>query len=363
MKIWQTELPPVTGNYYIEEYLTPSSMFFDIETTGFSAAHSQVYMIGYAAKIDGEICITQLFAETPSEEPQILTAFLEALSPYSTLVSFNGIGFDVPFLKGRYAHYKMPEALDSLQHFDIYRQISRLKHILKLQSLKQKSLESFLGISRDDKYSGGDLIPIYLEYSKHPSQDACALLKLHNFEDMAGMAAMLSLLSYSRLFEGHFQISSLKTQKWETYEGQEGRELILSLETDAPLPKHFSCKKGELYATGLGHQVKLRIQPYIGELKYFYPNYKDYYYLPTEDMAIHKSVASYVDKDYRTQATAATCYCKKSGCFLPQYQALFSPSLKREHQDKVSYFKLTEDFKTSREKLKTYAMHLLEYLL
>ena len=47
-------------------------MFFDIETTGFSAAHSQVYMIGYATKKNGNIGITQLFAETPSEEPEIL---------------------------------------------------------------------------------------------------------------------------------------------------------------------------------------------------------------------------------------------------------------------------------------------------
>ncbi len=363
MKIWQTELTHLTGNYYIENCFSPSSMFFDIETTGFSAAHSQVYMIGYATKINGNIGITQLFAETPSEELEILAAFLEALSQYSTLVSFNGTGFDVPFLKGRYAHYKMAETLDSFQHIDIYKQISGFKHILKLQNLKQKTLESFLGISRDDKYSGGDLIPIYSEYAKHPSQDACALLKLHNFEDMAGMAELLSLLSYPSLLEGNFQISSLKTQKWDTYEGQEGWELILSLETDAPLPKHFSCKKGELYVVGFGHQVNLRVQPYIGGLKYFYPNYKDYYYLPAEDRAIHKSVASYVDKNFRTQAAASTCYCKKSGCFLPQYQTLFTPSLKQEYQDQISYFELTEDFKASGEKLKVYAMHLLNYFL
>lgn len=104
----------------------------------------------------------------------------------------------------------------------------------------------------------------------------------------------------------------------------------------------------------------MRIPLYHGELKYFYPNYKDYYYLPAEDMAIHKSVAAYVDKNHRTQATAATCYSKKSGCFLPQYQELFSPALKLERQDKISYFELTEAFTNSRENLKTYVMHFLE---
>ena len=38
MKTWQTELISFTDNPYIAEYFTPSSVFFDIETTGFSAA-------------------------------------------------------------------------------------------------------------------------------------------------------------------------------------------------------------------------------------------------------------------------------------------------------------------------------------
>ena len=56
---------------------------------------------------------------------------------------------------------------------------------------------------------------------------------------------------------------------------------------------------------------------YSGELKYFYPNPSDYYYLPLEDCAMHKSVASFVEKEYRKKATAATCYTKKTGTFLP----------------------------------------------
>ena len=47
----------------------------------------------------------------------------------------------------------------------------------------------------------------------------------------------------------------------------------------------------------------MRVPLYEEEMKYFYSNYKNYYYLPDEDTAIHKSVASYVDKKYRVQAT------------------------------------------------------------
>ena len=47
------------------------------------------------------------------------------------------------------------------------------------------------------------------------------------------------------------------------------------------------------------------------ELKYFYSDYKNYYYLPAEDTAIHKSVGTYVNKDYRQPAKSYNCYLKK----------------------------------------------------
>ena len=73
------------------------SIFFDIETTGFSPAHSSIYMIGCARKQGNYICIDQFFAENPSEEKVIITAFIELLKQYKTIISFNGIGFDIPF--------------------------------------------------------------------------------------------------------------------------------------------------------------------------------------------------------------------------------------------------------------------------
>ena len=66
--------------------------------------------------------------------------------------------------------------------------------------------------------------------------------------------------------------------------------------------------------------MELSIRVYKGTLKYYYPNYKDYYYLIYEDTAIHKSVGEFVDKDARIKATKETCYTKKDGTFLPQPQ-------------------------------------------
>ena len=92
-------------------------------------------------------------------------------------------------------------------------------------------------------------------------------------------------------------------------------------------------------------------------------NYKDYYYLPEEDTAIHKSVAFYVDKNYRTKAKAATCYSKKTGCFLPQHQVVVSPYFKLEYHDKITYFELTDEFIDNETDVKAYVMHVLSLLL
>ena len=61
-----------------------------------------------------------------------------------------------------------------------------------------------------------------------------------------------------------------------------------------------------------GSTARLRVRLFEGELRFFYDGSpKDYYYLPAEDIAVHKSIASAVDKEHRVQANASNCYGKK----------------------------------------------------
>lgn len=362
MKILQDQTKFTLDNPINQEFFPESSLFFDIETTGFSPSHTYVYLIGCAARHGSTIDLTQFFAENPQEEEQILSAFLQLLSKYKSLVSYNGMGFDVRYLKERCALYGLAESLDKLQHLDIYRKLSKFQSILNLQNLKQKSLEKFLDIDREDKYSGGDLIDVYLEYISHPSEKGLSLLLLHNYEDILGMTMLLPLLSYSRMFEGDFEVISHETNVHETFDHQQNEELILTLSPKFSLPKRFSYGSGQIVLTGFHQQAKLKISIYQGELKHFYPNYKDYYYFPSEDRAIHKSVAAYADRAFRKKAKATTCYMKKSGHYLPQYQEIISPCFKQEYQDRITWFDITEEFLSSPELLKKYAAHILKWL-
>lgn len=363
MKTWQNEIPFTHSSFLTENIFTESALFFDIETTGFSPSHTQVYLIGCAARKGDSLCITQFFSENDVDEKTILLSFLALLETCTAVITFNGLGFDIPYLKGRLAYYHLPDPFESHASVDIFKTIFKYKHLLKLDSLKQKSIEQFLGIKRDDTYSGGDLINVYFDYRKAPNERSLHLLKLHNYEDVAGMVDLLPILSYVQLFEGNFLINSYEKNVFVEYEGSKASELLLRLQISFPLPKRISFGYQDIYLTGNQNQAVLKIKIYQGELKYFYSNYRDYYYLPEEDRAIHKSVAFYVDKDYRTKAKAATCYSKKTGCFLPQFKELFDPYFKLEYHDKVSYFEMTEDFTQSESAKKEYALHLLQYLL
>ena len=76
-------------------------------------------------------------------------------------------------------------------------------------------------------------------------------------------------------------------------------------------------------------------------------------------MAMHKSVASYVDKDHRVQASAANCYTRKLSSYLPQWDVLFEPFFKRNYNEKEMFFELTEERKMNRDLFSQYAAHVL----
>lgn len=66
----------------------------------------------------------------------------------------------------------------------------KCKSILSLSDYKQKTIEHFLGIEREDMYSGGELIDIYRKFAAKPSDTAHneyrKLLLLHNHDDIEG---------------------------------------------------------------------------------------------------------------------------------------------------------------------------------
>ena len=159
-------------------------IFFDIETTGFSPTTSSIYLIGCLRKEGANLIVEQFLAESKEDEKEILENFMDILHQHKTIISFNGIGFDIPFIKAKCDTYHIPEKLKEFHYIDIFKLISNIKFLLKLPNYKQKTIENFLDIHREDMFSGGELIIVYEEYTQTKSKEAENLLLLHNYDDV-----------------------------------------------------------------------------------------------------------------------------------------------------------------------------------
>lgn len=364
--------PPAIG-YPIETLSSPDSLLLlDIETTGFSPSTSRLYLIGCAYQdyldtarsVLGDWHLIQWFAEDYEEESDLLAAFFSFAQSRSRrhLVHFNGATFDLPFLLHKCRQFGLPCSFDDFEATDLYRCISPYKHFLGLPNCRQKTLERFLGIDREDIYSGGELIEIYHSYVKTHSPESEHLLLLHNREDLSGMLSLLPILSYHDLFHRPVGVRRVQSHAYRDLSGEKRQELYMTLSLPSPLPREVSFGACGCYFKGCGSQGELRVPIYEEELKYFYANYRDYYYLPEEDIALHKSVGAFVDRDHRMQASASTCYTRKRSAYLPQWDVVVEPFFKREYQSRELFFEITDELKKDRETFRRYAAHVLSMI-
>ncbi|MBP3925804.1 MAG: ribonuclease H-like domain-containing protein [Clostridium sp.] len=324
--------------YPLERIGAPEELlFFDIETTGFSGERDRLYLIGCTWFSQGRWQLIQWFADTASAEEELLRAFFSFIKKFRTLIHFNGEGFDLPFLRKRCAYYHLPFSFDGITSLDIYRLVRPYRKLLGLEHMKQKNIEHFLGIAREDLYNGGQLIEVYADYLQSHDDFLYRLLTLHNEDDLKGMPAILPILHYPDYLNGTFTYRSQSVQEITDIFGRTEKLLILTYESPITLPRPVETEGPWFSLTLDGCRMEFRITLREGELKHFYEDYQNYYYLIYEDNAIHKSVGQYVDRTARKKATARTCYTRTCGCFLPQPSAIWSPCLKDDYQAKVLY--------------------------
>lgn len=337
-------------------------LFFDIETTGFSGDTSQLYLIGCVYHDGFGWKLIQWFADTRQAEAELLDAFFAFIKRFKTLIHFNGDRFDIPYLEKCCRRLGLPHSFEGMESLDIYRKIRPFQKLLGLERMKQKAIEQFLGISREDKYTGGQLIEVYRDYLRTHEKSLYDLLILHNEDDLKGMPAILPILSYADFFSS--PVSAQTCELWD--DGSKGALDTPLLHLDGtgsvslPVPLEYSS--GPVSLELYKEKAVCNIRLCRGCLKYFYPNYKDYYYLPFEDTAVHKSVGEYVDRSARKKATARTCYTKKEGLFLPQFGPFKEPAFREDYRSSLTYVLYDGSLFSQPEAADTYLCQLFNWL-
>ena len=422
-------------------------LFFDIETTGLSARSAGLYLIGMLTyTVDASITkerntsaptssittspdssepeaaghwtLLQYFCEDVADEPAVLQAFFELLRTKKILISYNGDGFDIPFLRHTVEQYGLHTprphrstalqeradrvdcvdcpatdgsaiadarplySFDTVESFDLFKKFRPLKRLLDLPDLKLKSCERFLGIDREDRFTGGELIEVYFEWQKTKVPALLDTLLLHNAEDIANLPNLLPLLRYRSLPHSDFQLRAHECL-------QDGTTPLvhLSFTLLSPMPPsaHAPAENGAREATddrrqhwpaltlpkpmdlrgdfwalhAEGSAVELYVQLFEGERKLFFADFEHYYYLPAEDQVIHQSLAEFVDRSARKKACARNCYQRVSDCFLPECSEVYTPALRAEYRDKLRYAQYSDTLFDDEAKAVTYLKSFL----
>lgn len=315
MLTWISQLSPDDFSETALHYYQENDLFFDIETTGLSSKYHNIYCIGCCYRQGASITAVQFFACSPADEAEILTAFLTLAQDYERLISFNGLRFDLPFIEVRCRHHRLACSLSKMEHLDLFQTCSRLKHLLSLPSCKQKSIEHFLGIDREDAYDGGRLIPIYLDYVRSPSSEAEQLLKLHNFEDVIGMIRLLPMLAYTKALTEPISISAPQIHDYTDIDGNRRQELLLEGRLPAGLPIALRLRNEHCYLLLEQDNIRCSLPLVSGPLKYFLKDYRNYDFLMEEQTILHKSLSAYVPKDRRRPAAPHECFLLQQGVF------------------------------------------------
>ncbi len=171
--------------------------FFDIETTGLSPERCKLILAGLSY-YEGDILTTrQIFADDPSEEPEIISEILNELKNFDMIVTYNGKRFDVPFLLKRAGknHIHINESLPyNLDLYPVVRNFSPLRDMLP--DLKQKTLEAFAGFSKNraDEISGAESVRLYYYYTGTKDEKIRDVILLHNHDDITQLPKLLKLL-------------------------------------------------------------------------------------------------------------------------------------------------------------------------
>ncbi len=334
-------------NYPIERFSDKEKiLYFDIETTGLSRKYCSIYLIGAMYYEDGQWMYAQWFADNYNDEANVIMAFEKFIKDYDCLIHFNGNSFDIPFLNERAEKYNIELKLDNLKNVDIYKNISSIKNILDLSNLRQKTLEEAIGIKRTDPFSGGELVEVYKEYVRTKDEKLIYPLLLHNKEDVLYMGKITELLSLYDFINGEFSITDWTTNAYKDFEGQEQNELVINLKANTLnviTAKDISFNNKNCSVIIRDDKCQLKIKIYKDTLKLFFDDYKDYYYLPEEDKAIHKSVSQYVDKNFREQAKASNCYEKVDDFFVTTFNKNdFKYVFKKEYSDKELFIRASD---------------------
>lgn len=170
--------------------------FLDTETTGLAGgAGTLAFLIGLGLWEDDGLSVELVFLRTPEEEPAALAYVEQRLAPATALVTFNGLGFDVPILESRGLLNRISASWRRLPHLDLL-PVARTLWREALPSRRLSILEeTFLGVHRSVEDVPSWMIPqLYRDYLLWGNAALMQSVFYHNRMDVLSLVTLLGCI-------------------------------------------------------------------------------------------------------------------------------------------------------------------------
>ncbi|MDO5846477.1 MAG: ribonuclease H-like domain-containing protein [Methanocorpusculum sp.] len=164
-------------------------LYFDIETLGM--VHAPIILFGIGEEQAGSVRVTQYLIRDIEEEAAALLLTAGHFHRDSSVVTYNGRAFDIPYLNDRLAYYgERPVRFQT--HFDLLHPTRRLFKNQLPDCCLGTVEEHILHLERDIDIPGA-LVPVYYQnYLRRKNLSILKPIVEHNKMDVANLARLLS---------------------------------------------------------------------------------------------------------------------------------------------------------------------------
>ena len=325
----------VRGKVQMQAY---SNIYLAITSTGPDPRASHIITAGLAAAEGEKLVLKQHTLESPADELSVLKKLSEMLKTSGGNI-ISGIS-DMKYIKAKYSFYRLSDPFFN-------RKILYLEDMLKAggnSCCDRYAYENSIGFERRSILNGTIFPGEYTEYLLTGRKDIIDELIDHTADDLKSLAAICRCNTASDPFTpGNIIIDSVTEQDGglsitfslaETAVSKEGLTLRGCFNTSAAALRY--CVQA------CGNTGKFTCEALHGELKFFFENYKDYYYLPMEGRAVHKSVGQFVDPAFRKRARKETAFEPAAGDFYPEFSSGIRPCFKSAPDDTAAFFRISD---------------------
>ena len=230
-------------------------------------------------------------SEQESDEYEMLTALSDALDSIRRIITFNGNAFDLPHLHQKYRAYGLTDPLQGKQYLDLMLRLKPISRFLALPSGKLADFAGFLHLAQPDASDEAS-------FRFHPGAEDKHEAGTPN--DALYTLECMSLLHYADFLDQGAEIREVTTDE---------ERVIFRLHYPDGFPVGFSVHDSGFHLRfSEDGTVLLSSRICNGSIRYYHTDVKNYWYLPLEGYAIHKSAAQYVDKSRREKAVRENCY-------------------------------------------------------